>query len=45
MGKFEASIKKLLAITSDDENQFRSFVTINICKELCPGCQRICGVE
>ena len=31
--------------TQEDKNNFRSLVTVKICKELCPGCQRICGVE
>ena len=43
--KISSKIKKLMAVTLDDESKFRSLVTVRICKELCPGCKRICGVE
>jgi hypothetical protein len=43
--KFDLQIKDMLKMSPDDEKDFRSLVTVKICNQLCPGCQRICGVE
>jgi hypothetical protein len=43
--KFGLQIKTLLEMTSDDEKDYASMVNVKICNQLCPGCQRICGVE
>lgn len=32
-------------MSAEDEQRFRSLVNVRVCRELCPGCQRICGVE
>ena len=45
VNKFENHIQNLLKLSAEDSKSFKSLACVYICKELCPGCQRICGVE
>jgi len=45
VSKFDNQISMMLEATENDKKSFSSLVSVKICKEVCPGCQRICGVE
>lgn len=45
VGFLEDTLQEMALMTAEDQKKYRALIAVKICKEMCPGCQRICGRE